>query len=259
LINHSKKVHMKLKGKVAVVTGGSRDIGKAVSIKLAAEGARVVINYLNNEAQAQETLEAIQKAGGEAVIVKADVTKDADVLHLVAETQKAFGQSIHILVNVAGGMVARKLLEDMDAEFWDHVMGLNARSAFLVSKHIVPHMPADSSIINFSSQAGRDGGGFGASAYATAKGAVATFTKALAKELGPKAIRVNAVDPGMIATSFHDTFTKPEVRTNVANATPLRRQGKAEEVADLVAYLASDESSFITGTNIDINGGTYFS
>lgn len=250
---------MKLKGKVAVVTGGSRDIGKAVSIQLAAQGAKVVINYLNNESQAKETQQEIQKAGGEAVIVKADVSKDADVVNLVAEAQKAFGSSIHILVNVAGGLVARKLLEDMDADFWDHVMGLNVRSAFLASKHVVPHMPAGSAIINFSSQAGRDGGGFGASAYATAKGAVATFTRAMAKELGPKGIRVNAVDPGMIATSFHDTFTKPEVRTNVANATPLRRQGKAEEVADLVVYLASDESSFITGTNIDINGGTYFS
>ncbi|MEO8172370.1 MAG: 3-oxoacyl-ACP reductase family protein [Sediminibacterium sp.] len=250
---------MKLKGKVAVVTGGSRDIGKAVSIKLAAEGAKVVINYLNNEAQAKETQAEILKAGGEAVIVKADVSKNEDVINLVAETQKAFGSSIHILVNVAGGLVARKLLEDMDTEFWDHVMGLNVRSAFLTSKHVVPYMPAGSAIINFSSQAGRDGGGFGASAYATAKGAVSTFTRAMAKELGPKGIRVNAVDPGMIATSFHDTFTKPEVRTNVANSTPLRRQGKAEEVADLVLYLASDESSFITGTNIDINGGTYFS
>lgn len=250
---------MRLQGKVAVVTGGSRDIGKAISVKLATEGAKVVINYLNNETQATETLEEIKKAGGEAIIVKADVTKDADVVNLVAETQKAFGTAIHILVNVAGGMVARKLLEDMDVDFWDHVMGLNVRSAFLASKHVVPHMPAESSIINFSSQAGRDGGGFGASAYATSKGAVATFTRSMAKELGPKGIRVNAVDPGMIATSFHDTFTKPEVRANVANATPLRRQGEAKEVADLVVYLASNESSFITGTNIDINGGTYFS
>jgi 3-oxoacyl-[acyl-carrier protein] reductase len=147
----------------------------------------------------------------------------------------------------------------MDSDFWDQVMALNVRSAFLVTKHVAPHMPADSAIINFSSQAGRDGGGPGAAAYASSKAAVATFTRAMAKELGPKGIRVNAVDPGMIATSFHDTFTKPEVRTNVANATPLRRQGKAEEVADLVAYLASAESSFITGANIDINGGTFFS
>lgn len=120
-------------------------------------------------------------------------------------------------------------------------------------------MPAGGSIINFSSQAARDGGGPGATAYATGKGAVSTFTRGLAKELGPKGIRVNAVCPGMIATTFHDTFTKSEVRTNVAGATPLRRQGASGEVGNLVTYLASEESSFITGANIDINGGLFFS
>jgi 3-oxoacyl-[acyl-carrier protein] reductase len=250
---------MKLKGKVAIVTGGARDIGKAVSLKLAGEGAKIVVNYLNNPANAEETVAAIKALGSDAIAVKADVSKVDDVQHLIDEALKAFGSEIHILVNVAGGMVARKLIEDMDTDFWDYVMALNVRSAFLATKFTVPHMPAGSAIVNFSSQAGRDGGGFGASAYATSKGAVATFTRAMAKELGPKGIRVNAVDPGMIATTFHDTFTKPEVRTAVANSTPLRRQGEAKEVADLVAYLASDESSFITGTNIDINGGTYFS
>ncbi len=250
---------MKFKGKVAIVTGGARDIGRAVSVKLASEGAKVVVNYLGNSEQADETLALIKSAGGEAIAVKADVTKSAEVANLVAETQKAFGNDIHILVNVAGGLVARKLLADMDEDFWDFVMNVNAKSVFLTAKHASPFMPAGSAIVNFSSQAGRDGGGFGASAYATGKGAVATFTRAMAKELGPKGIRVNAVDPGMIATTFHDTFTKPEVRTAVANGTPLRREGKASEVADLVAYLASDESSFLTGTNIDINGGTWFS
>ncbi|MBA4197078.1 MAG: oxidoreductase [Chitinophaga sp.] len=250
---------MKLKDKVAIVTGGARDIGKAVSLKLAAEGAKVVINYLSNDDVAHTTLKEIKDAGGEAIIVKGDATDNNAVATIINETKKAFGNEIHVLVNVTGGLVARKLIEDMDADFWDYVMALNVRSAFLLTKHVAPLMPNGSSIINFSSQAGRDGGGFGASAYATAKGAVATFTRAMAKELGPKGIRVNAVDPGMIATSFHDTFTKPEVRTAVANSTPLRRQGEAKEVADLVAYLASDESSFITGANIDINGGTYFS
>lgn len=250
---------MKFKGKVAIVTGGARDIGKAVSIKLASEGAKVVINYLSNEQQANETVKIITDAGGEAIAVKGDATKSADVANVLATAQQAFGNEIHVLVNVAGGLVARKLLEDMDEDFWDFVMALNVKSAFLTTKHIAPFMPAGSAIVNFSSQAGRDGGGFGASAYATGKGAVATFTRAMAKELGPKGIRVNAVDPGMIATTFHDTFTKPEVRTAVANGTPLRRQGEATEVADLVAYLASSESSFLTGTNIDINGGTYFS
>lgn len=250
---------MKLAGKVAIVTGGGRDIGKATSLKLAQEGAKVVINYLSSEQQAAETVAEIKAKGGEAIAVKGDMSKDADVLNLISAAQQAFGKDIHILVNVAGGMVARKQLPDMDADFWDFVMALNVKSAFLLTKHVSPLMPAGSAIVNFSSQAGRDGGGFGASAYATAKGAVATFTKSIAKELGPKGIRVNAVDPGMIATTFHDTFTKPEIRTNVANGTPLRREGKASEVADLVAYLASDESSFITGANIDINGGTYFS
>lgn len=250
---------MKLKGKVAIVSGGARDIGRAVSLKLAAEGAKIVIGFLGDAVQAEETLQLIKNIGGEAIVVQADVTKANQVEGLVAEARKVFGNEIHILVNVAGGLVARKLIEDMDEDFWDFVMNVNAKSVFFTTKYVAPFMPAGSAIVNFSSQAGRDGGGFGASAYATGKGAVATFTRAMAKELGPKGIRVNAVDPGMIATTFHDTFTKPEVRVAVANSTPLRRQGDAKEVADLVAYLASDESSFITGTNIDINGGTWFS
>jgi len=147
----------------------------------------------------------------------------------------------------------------MDEDYWDLIMNINLKSVFLAVKAATPFMPIGSSIINFSSLAGRDGGGPGAAAYATSKGAVMTYTRALAKEFGVKGIRVNAVAPGMIATAFHDTFTKPEVRTNVANATALKRQGEAKEVADLVVYLASDESSFITGSNIDINGGLSFS
>ena len=113
-------------------------------------------------------------------------------------------------------------------------------------------------IVNFSSQAGRDGGGPGAIAYATAKGGVLTFTRGLAKELGPRKIRVNCVSPGMINTTFHNTFTKPEVRQRVAASTPLGREGDANEVADLVAYLASENASFINGASVDINGGIYF-
>jgi 3-oxoacyl-[acyl-carrier protein] reductase len=250
---------MKFKNKVAIVSGGARDIGRAVSLKLAAEGAKVVVGYFRDIDQANETVNLIKAAGGQAVAVEVNATKFAEVENLVAATQKAFGNEIHVLVNVAGGLVARKLLADMDEDFWDFVMNVNAKTVFLTTKYVVPHMPAGSAIVNFASQAGRDGGGFGASAYATGKGAVATFTRSMAKELGPQGIRVNAVDPGMIATTFHDTFTKPEIRTIVANSTPLRREGQATEVANLVAYLASDESSFVTGTNIDINGGTWFS
>ena len=147
----------------------------------------------------------------------------------------------------------------MDVDFLEYVMRLNVTSTFLACQLVVPYMGSGSSIVNFASQAGRDGGGPGASAYASSKGAVMTFTRAMAKELGPSNIRVNCVCPGMISTTFHDTFTKDEVRKNVAAATPLRREGSSSEVADLVAYLASSESSFMNGASIDINGGTYFS
>jgi 3-oxoacyl-[acyl-carrier protein] reductase len=149
-------------------------------------------------------------------------------------------------------------MEEMDEQFWDFVIDVNLKSVFLVTKRVLQQMEAGASIINFASQAARDGGGPGAIAYATGKGAVLTMTRGLAKELGPKGIRVNSISPGMIATAFHDTFTKPEVRERVAGMTPLRREGQAAEVAELVAYLASDQASFITGSSVDINGGTYF-
>ena len=147
----------------------------------------------------------------------------------------------------------------MDEAFFEMIMKLNVTSTFLTTKSVVPFMGDGSSIVNFASLAGRDGGGPGAAAYATSKGAVMTFTRAMAKELGPNNIRVNCVCPGMISTTFHDTFTKDAVRSNVAAGTPLRREGKAGEVADLVAYLASPESSFLTGVSMDINGGLAFS
>ena len=250
---------MSMKNKVAIVAGGARDIGRAVSEALAAQGAKVVVNYFNNAEDGEATVKAITDAGGEAVAVKGDMTKQADVENLVAEAVKAFGGSIDVLVNVVGGLVARKPLAEMDEEFFDYVMRLNVTSAFLTTKQVVPHMREGSAIINFASLAGRDGGGPGASAYAASKGAVMTFTRAMAKELGPSGIRVNCVCPGMISTTFHDTFTKDEVRENVAAGTPLKREGNASEVADLVAYLASPASSFLTGTSVDINGGLAFS
>ena len=250
---------MKLAGKTAIVTGGSRDIGRAICVRLGSEGANVVVNYNSNQADADATVAAVEAAGGKGLAVKADVTKAADVDGMVAAACDAFGDDIAILVNNAGGMVARKTLAEMDEEFFNHVMQLNLTSAFLACKAAAPHMSEGSAIVNLSSLAGRDGGGGGAIAYATSKGAIMTLTRGLAKELGPKGIRVNSLCPGMIATTFHDTFTPDAARENVANATPLRRQGRAEEIADAVAYLATDGSSFITGANVDINGGLGFS
>ena len=250
---------MKLREKVALVTGGARDIGHAVSVKLAREGAKVALNFYASEEQAQATVNAIKEAGGEAMAIGGDMTKQEDVDRLVAETVAAFGDRIDILVNVTGGLVARKTLEEADLEFFEFVQKLNFTSTFMVTKAVVPFMGDRGSIVNFASQAGRDGGGPGAWAYASSKGAVMTFTRGLAKELGPKNIRVNALCPGMIATTFHDVFTRDRVRTHVAAGTPLKREGQASEVADAVAYLASDESSFLTGVNLDINGGLFFS
>lgn len=247
-----------LKNKVAVVTGGARDIGRHTSIRLAENGASVCLNYFDNPDDAQETVKIIKEKGGKAIAVQGDMTKAADVTNLVEACRKEFGDTIDILINVAGGLVGRKSIEEMDEQFWDLVITLNLKTVYLVSRAVVPFMKNGGAIVNFASQAARDGGGPGAAAYATAKGGVLTYTKSLSKELGPKGIRVNAVSPGMINTTFHNTFTKPEVRKNVAAATPLRREGEAPEVADLVVYLASDSASFITGACVEINGGTYF-
>ena len=249
----------KLKDRVALVTGGARDIGKAISLNLAKEGAKVVVNYYNSEAAAQETVNEIISAGGEAVAVKADVSNMEGIQYLKSKTIEAFGQKLDILVNNAGGLFARKTLQELDESFYDLVMNVNFKSTVFVMQAFESIMGAGGSIINVSSQAARDGGGGGSSLYASSKGAVTTFSRSMAKELGPKGIRVNAVCPGLIATKFHDDFTKDEIRTMVAGKTPLKREGRADEVADLVVYLASEQSSFVNGANFDINGGLAFS
>jgi 3-oxoacyl-[acyl-carrier protein] reductase len=244
--------------KVAFVTGGARDIGRAVCLKLASKGASVLVNYYDNPEDADETIKLIKSAGGNAVTCQADATKSAEIEKCVKKSLEVFGNKIDILVNVCGGLVGRKKMEEIYEGFWDFVINLNLKSTFIVTKAVLPYMPEGGTIINFSSQAARDGGGGGALAYSAAKGGVLTFTRGLAKELGSRKIRVNCVSPGMINTTFHNTFTKPEIRQKVAASTPLGREGEANEVADLVFYLASDGSSFINGASIEINGGTYF-
>jgi 3-oxoacyl-[acyl-carrier protein] reductase len=246
---------MSLQGKVAVVTGGGRDIGRSISQRLAAEGAHVVVNYHSDATGADETLKSIEQAGGRAVLCRADVTKPDQVAALI----DAAGPRIDVLVNCAGGMIARKTLAEMDEAFFDAVMTLNLKSAFLVTKAALSRIPKGGAIVNLASLAGRDGGGPGASIYATAKGGLMTFTRGLAKELGPQGIRVNALCPGLIGTSFHDTFSKPEGRAATAGNTPLRREGHPDEVADAVVFLASDGAAFLTGVCLDINGGLAFS
>lgn len=247
-----------LTGKLALVTGGARDIGRAVALRLAGLGATVVVNYRTTKADAEETLRLIEAANGRGLIVQADVVVAADVARMADVAAKAGNGRIDILVNVAGGLVARKTVAEMDEAFWDSVIALNLKSVFLVTKAVLPHMPDGGAIVNFSSQAARDGGGPGASAYAASKAGVSNFTRSMAKELSSRRIRVNAVSPGMIATKFHDTFTKPEVRQRVAGMTPLGREGQASEVADATAFLASSRASFINGESLEINGGVFF-
>jgi len=251
--------NMKLKSKVVVISGGARNLGRAISVKLASEGAKVVINYYDNEDDALETLKQVQELGSEGIIVQGDMTKAVDVKRVFDESVKAFGSEIHVLVNVVGGIVGRKTITEQDEDWYNFLMDVNMKSCWLCTREAVPYMPAGSSIVNFSSLAARDGGGPGASMYATAKGAVMTFTRSMAKELGPKGIRVNALAPGTIATSFHDRFNTPENRERMKGVYPLRREGDANDVANLVLFLAAADSDYLTGTNIDINGGMSFS
>ncbi len=247
---------MSLNGMTAIVTGAGRDIGRACALRLAAEGAKVALSYHASSDGATSAVNEITKNGGHAIAVKADLNKPEDVESLVSKTVETFG-GVDILVNNTGGLIARKTISEMSLEHWNEVMSLNTTSTFLMIKACLPHMKKGS-IINLASQAGRDGGGPGSVAYAASKGAVMTMTRGLAKELGP-GIRVNAICPGMIDTDFHNVFTKPEVRTHVANASPIKREGVPEDIANLVYFLASAQSAFVTGANYDINGGMVFS
>ena len=247
---------MTLEGKTAIVTGGGRDIGRACAIRLAQEGANVAINYHSSSEGADSAVAEITAMGRKAFAMQGDLTNAADVEALVERTASELG-GLHVLVNNAGGLIARKRIEEMDLAHWQAVMDLNLTSTFLIVKASLKHLKSGA-IVNLASQAGRDGGGPGAVAYATSKGAVMTMTRGLAKELGPD-VRVNAICPGMIDTDFHNVFTKPEVRKMVAGNTPVKREGVPMDVANLVAYLASDQSAFLTGTNVDINGGMLFS
>ena len=174
----------KLQGKVAVVTGGSRDIGRAISIKLAKEGAKVVINYFNSEEEGNETVRLIKENGGEAIAAYADVTNQDDINNLVAQTKTAFGEKIDILVNNSGGLFAHKSIEEVDISFYELVMNVNFKSVVFVTQAFKPLINSGGTVINLSSQAARDGGGGGSSLYAASKGTVAPYSRALAKEFG---------------------------------------------------------------------------
>ncbi|MGB5556846.1 MAG: 3-oxoacyl-ACP reductase family protein [Paracoccaceae bacterium] len=247
---------MKLTGKTAIITGGGRDIGRAAAKKLASEGAAVAINYFSSSEGADRAVAEITAAGGKAFALQGDLNTQEGADALVNKTVADFG-SIDVLVNNTGGLIARKKISEMSLEHWNNVMDLNLTSMFMMTKACLEHMKTGT-IVNLASQAGRDGGGPGSVAYAASKGAVMTMTRGLAKELGPD-IRVNALCPGMIDTDFHNIHTPDAARKGYEANAPVRRQGLPKDVANLVLFLACDDSAFITGANVDINGGMLFS
>jgi len=245
-----------LSNKTALITGASSGIGAATARLFAHLGARVAIGYNRNARGAGEVSESIQQAGGKSIAVQAEMLHVVEITRLVEETTGKLGP-IDILVNNAGSLIERVTFEKMTEALWDEVMDLNLKSAMLATQAVAPAMieRKQGTVINIVSIAGRNGGGPGAGAYATAKGGLITLTKAQAKELAPHGIRVNAVSPGVIDTPFHEVFSTPEMIANFVKGIPMGRVGKSEEVANVIAFLASDAASYITGETIEVNGG----
>ncbi len=247
---------MEFSGKTVLVTGGASGIGRAVSLAFARAGANVVLSYVTSAGEAAEVTDAIAAAGGQAVSRSADLTDAAAVDELFAAARSRFGQ-VDILVANAGGLLKRSRCVDTDPDFWQQAIALNLTSAFLCCRAALTEMEPRGSgaIVLMSSLAAFDGGGPGASHYAAAKGALVSYTRALAKEVGPLGIRVNGVAPGLIGTRFHDVFNTPEGRRTTVERTPLRREGTPDDVAETILFLASPRASFLTGETIQINGG----
>jgi 3-oxoacyl-[acyl-carrier protein] reductase len=248
--------YLDLNGKAALITGASSGIGAATAELLAELGAGVAIGYFHNDAGAEAVRSKIARAGGRAIVIRADVSKTDQIPALVTQAATELGP-IDILVNNAGSLVERQKIAEITAERWDEVMDLNLKSAMLCSQAVAPAMIERKSgaIINVVSIAGRTGGGPGAGAYATAKAGLIALTKALAKELAPHGVRVNAISPGTIDTPFHEVFSTPEMMRSFAASIPLGRVGTSKECATVIAFLASAAASFIVGETIEVNGG----
>ena len=245
-----------LAGKVALITGASSGIGAATAQVFSELGALVAIGYHQNAQGAEQIRRKIENAGGQTILLKADMRQHSEIRQLVSVAAGHFGP-IDILVNNAGSLIERIPLADIDEARWDEVINLNLKSALLCSQAVMRSMieRRSGSIVNVVSIAGRNGGGPGAGAYSTAKGALITLTKSLAKELAPHNVRVNAVSPGVIDTPFHEVFSTPEMMANFVKTIPLGRTGTALEVATVIAFLASPAASYLLGETIEVNGG----
>ncbi len=249
----------KLRGKNVLITAGAQGIGESITRHFIDAGANVAIHYFSSSDKADQLKAYALGKGQKAAAVGGDLTKEAEANALVAKTVEALG-GLDIVVNNAGSLVARHELHDIGTDFWHKVMDINLTSMMFVTRASAQHLAKNenSSIVNLSSLAGRKGGHAGSLAYATSKGAILTFTRALASELGPQGTRVNAVAPGLIlGTSFHNTHTTKESAAKTVAGIPIQRAGNADDVARAVLYLASEYDGFITGATLDINGGVY--
>lgn len=240
--------------KVVIVTGGSRGIGAATAKLLGAKGYAVCVNYLANRALADDVADCIIRAGGRAFACQADVSSEADVISLFDAAEERFGEVTH-LVNNAGILFTQSKLVDIDLERFNQVLNSNVVSCFLCSREAARRFPAGSAIVNVSSLASQTGSPFEYVDYAASKGAMDTLTKGLSREVAGSGIRVNAVRPGFIYTDMHADGGEPGRVDRLAPQIPMQRGGSAEEVANTIAWLLSDEASYVTGSFIDVAGG----
>jgi 3-oxoacyl-[acyl-carrier protein] reductase len=241
-------------GMIALVTGASNGIGAETAVALARHGAEVLIHYHEAADQAKKVLRRVDEAGSRGSVLRADLGRREGVHELMAAIA---GRRIDLLINNAGSLVKRTRVLEFTEELWDTVFMLNVTSAFLLAQAVLPAMleRKHGVIVNVTSIAARNGGGMGALGYASAKAAMSTMTKGLAKEFAPQGIRVNAVSPGTIMTNFHRTFSTEQMLKSVQDATPAGYIGSSEEVADVIVFLCSEGARYIHGQVIEVNGG----
>jgi 3-oxoacyl-[acyl-carrier protein] reductase len=246
-----------LTGRAALVTGAGVGIGRATALALAAAGASVGVHYNSSEAAAKKTLDDILNLGARGFLLQADLSQEEQSNGVVDQFVAQAGR-LDILVNNAGSPLERSSIEACPTSLWRQVFDVNVTSAFFVSRRAIPHLKKSGhgSIVNNLSLSVQTGGAGGAGPYAAAKGALRVLTRTLARELAP-AVRVNAVMPGVIETRHHEVFTTPERMIEYRKQTPMARNGRAEEVAQTILFLASDAASFVTGAIVDINGGRF--
>jgi len=246
-----------LSGRVALITGAGTGIGRAAADLVSEAGAFVGLHYNTSAAPAAELLDKIKARGGDGMLLHADLTDDAAAERVVDELAER-AERLDVLVNNAGSPVERARIEDCSPALWRKVMDTNLNSAFVVTRRAIPHLRASGrgAIVNVLSLSVQTGGANGAGAYAASKGGLQVFTRTLARELAPE-VRTNSIMPGVIETSHHDKFTKPERMEQYKKETPLARNGRAEEVASVILFLVSDAASFLNGALLDINGGRF--